>query len=57
MTKRKAITHIQELQWFESMYTLQEKPDTHDTYASYASPRMTYARFLQAVPIHYNLSH
>jgi hypothetical protein len=33
------ITHIRELRQFELMYILQEKPDTHNTCASRASPR------------------
>jgi hypothetical protein len=33
------VTHIRESRWFKSMYTLQGKPDTHDTYASCAGPR------------------
>jgi hypothetical protein len=36
---RQAVTHIQESRWFKSMYTLEGKPDTYDTYASHASPR------------------
>jgi hypothetical protein len=30
---RQAMTHIRESWWFKSMYILQEKSDTHDTYA------------------------
>jgi hypothetical protein len=37
------------------MYTLQGKPDQHDTYASHTSPRMPGVRFLRAVPVHGNL--
>jgi hypothetical protein len=29
---KQAVTHIRESQRFESIYILQEKPDTHDTY-------------------------
>jgi hypothetical protein len=32
------------------------KPDQHETYASYASPRMPDVRFLQAAPVRGNLS-
>jgi hypothetical protein len=38
------------------MHTLQGKPDTHDTYASRASPRTPLVRFLWAVPVRDNLS-
>jgi hypothetical protein len=53
---RQAITHIWESQRFESMYTMQGKPDTHDTYAFHTSPRTSLVRFLQAVPVRGNLS-
>jgi hypothetical protein len=33
-----------------------KKSDTHDTYASRASPRMPHVRFLRAVHVHDNLS-
>jgi hypothetical protein len=36
---RQAVTHIRESRWFELMYILQGKPDTHDTYAFRANPR------------------
>jgi hypothetical protein len=36
---RQAVAHIRESWWFESMYTLQGKPNIHDTYAFYTSPR------------------
>jgi hypothetical protein len=32
------------------------KPDQHDTYASYVSPRTSGIRFLWVVPVHVNLS-
>jgi hypothetical protein len=32
------------------------KPDQHDTYVSYTSPRMTGVRFLRAVPVRGNHS-
>jgi hypothetical protein len=38
------------------MYTLQGKPDQHDTYASHASPRMHSVRFPRVVPVRGNLS-
>jgi hypothetical protein len=38
------------------MYTLQEKPDTHGTYASCAGPRTPHVRFLRAIPIRGSLS-
>jgi hypothetical protein len=38
------------------MYTLQGKPDQHNTYASHASPRMPSIRFLRVVPVRGNLS-
>jgi hypothetical protein len=38
------------------MYTLQGKPDMHDTYASRTSPRTPLIRFLRTVPIRGNLS-
>jgi hypothetical protein len=41
---------------FESMYTLQEKPDQHDMYASHASPHRPGVRCSWAVPVHDNLS-
>jgi hypothetical protein len=53
---RQAVTHIRESRWFELMYILQGKPDTHDTYASHASPRMLLIRFLRAIPVRGNLS-
>jgi hypothetical protein len=37
---RQGVTHIQESRRFESIYIMQEKPDTHDTYASSACPYM-----------------
>jgi hypothetical protein len=56
MTTSQAVTHIQESRWFELMYTPQGKPDTHDTYASYVSPRTPHARFPRTVPVRDNLS-
>jgi hypothetical protein len=53
---RQVVTHIQESRRFELMYTLQEKPDTHDTYASRVSPHTPLTRFLWAVPVRGNLS-
>jgi hypothetical protein len=38
------------------MYTLQGKPDTHDTYVSRASPHTPYVRFLWALHVRGNLS-
>jgi hypothetical protein len=52
---KQAVTHIRESRWFESMYTLQGKPDQHDTYASHTSPRTSGVRFLRAVSICGNL--
>jgi hypothetical protein len=52
---RQAVTHIRELRWFESMYTLQGKSDTHDTYASHASPRTSLVCFLWKVYVRGNL--
>jgi hypothetical protein len=37
------------------MYTLQGKPDQHDTYASHTSPRTPGVRFLRVIPIRGNL--
>jgi hypothetical protein len=53
---KQSVTHIRESRRFESMYTLQGKPDQHDTYASHASPRMPSIRFLRAVAERGNLS-
>jgi hypothetical protein len=53
---KQAVTHIRESRRLESMYNLQEKSDTHDTYASHASPRTPLIRFLRAVPVRGNLS-
>jgi hypothetical protein len=39
------------------MYTPQGKPDTHGTYAFYASPHMPLVHFLRAVYVCGNLSH
>jgi hypothetical protein len=38
------------------MYTLLEKSDQHDMYASHVNPRMQHIHFLWAVPVHGNLS-
>jgi hypothetical protein len=54
-TTSQVVTHIRESRWFESMYTLQGKPDTHDTYTSRASPHMPLVRFLRGVPVRGNL--
>jgi hypothetical protein len=43
---RQAVTHIRELRRFVSRYTLQGKPDTHDTYAFHDSPCMPLIRLL-----------
>jgi hypothetical protein len=53
---RQAVTHIWELWWFESIYTLQGKPNIHDMYASRANPRTPLIRFLRTVPVRGNLS-
>jgi hypothetical protein len=52
---RQAVTHIQESRRFESMYTLQGQPDTHNMYAFRTSPRVPLIRFLRAVLVHVNL--
>jgi hypothetical protein len=38
------------------MYTLQGKPDTHDTYSSCTGPHMPHIRFPRVVLVHGNLS-
>jgi hypothetical protein len=48
---RQAVTYIQESWRFESMYTMQGKPDTHDTYAFCANPHMPFVHFLSAIPV------
>jgi hypothetical protein len=53
---RQAVNHIRESQRFESMYTLQGKPDTHGMYASCASPCTPLVRFLWATLVRGNLS-
>jgi hypothetical protein len=50
------VTHIRESWGFKLMYIPQEKPDTHDTYASHASPCMSLVRFLRVVPVRGHLS-
>jgi hypothetical protein len=50
------VTQIWESRRFESIYTLQEKPNTHDTYASCTDPHTPLIHFLRAVPICGNLS-
>jgi hypothetical protein len=50
------VTHIWEPRWFKTMYTMQGKPNTHDTYASCTGPRTPHIRYLWAVPVHGNLS-
>jgi hypothetical protein len=54
---RQAVTHIRESRCFESIYTLQEKPDIHVTYAFHARPHMPLVRFLRAVHVRGNLLH
>jgi hypothetical protein len=51
-----AINHIWESRWFESMYTLHGKLDTHGTYAFCASPRTPLVRFLRTVLVRGDLS-
>jgi hypothetical protein len=53
---KQAVTHIRESRLFESMYTLQGKADTHDTYASCTGPRTSHVCFLRAVSVRGNLS-
>jgi hypothetical protein len=50
------VTHIRESWGFKLMYIPQEKPDTHDTYASHASPCTSLVRFLRVVPVRGHLS-
>jgi hypothetical protein len=52
---KQAVTHIRDSRRFESMYTLQGKPDQHDMYTSHTSPRTPGVRFLRAIPVRGNL--
>jgi hypothetical protein len=55
-TTSQAVTHIWESRWFESMYTVQGKIDTHDMCTFHANPCMPLVRFLWKVPVRGNLS-
>jgi hypothetical protein len=55
-TTSQAVTHIWESWWYESMYTMQGKIDTHDTYAFHANPCTPLVRFLWKVLVCGNLS-